>query len=80
MIAVAGTAVGLKCKGGIEPCAFAEGTYRHLFQGRGLLFLLYFRHFEFPRIPLLGDWVNKEGRIVSSCSFSETYSLHEFIF
>ena len=53
MIAAAGTAVGLKGKRGIEPCAFAEGTYRQLSEGRGLLFLLYFRYFEFPRISLL---------------------------
>jgi hypothetical protein len=32
---------------------------------------------EFPRRPLLGNSVNKEGRIASSCSFSVTYSLHE---
>ena len=30
-----------------------------------------------PRRPLLGNSVNKEGRIASSCSFSVTYSLHE---
>jgi hypothetical protein len=33
----------------------------------------------FPRRDLLGNSVNKEGRIASSCSFSETHSLHEFV-
>src|SRR5215204_3694762 len=52
MISVLETVVGLKkCKGGIEPCAFAEGTVSaslSLSQGRRLLFLLIAG--EFPRI------------------------------
>ena len=57
MISVLGTSVGLKDKRGIEPCAFAEGTNRHLSKGRKILLLLITG--EFPRTPLLGSPVNK---------------------
>jgi hypothetical protein len=74
MISVLETAVGLKkCKGGIEPCAFAEGTVSASLSLSGKEAPFTFNSWsvsenwamskaQFPRTRLLSDQVNSDSR------------------